>query len=622
MRRRNVAGAVRARARVAATLGGGPALPDASADVGPTGLGGWSRRQRIVAGVGAGLSVVLTAGGLTLSATAPAQADVTNGLMLEYRLDEFTGNVATDSSGNHRDGTVNGTVSWKGEEGLAFNGSNTYIKMPNNIMAGLNSITVDFDVWIDPTMGKPYFLYGMGNTSGTAGNGYLFSTGNQFRTGITQSDFHAEQETRPSTSYQLARGMWKHVTYTQTGSIGVLYENGVEKARNTNVTITPGAIGGGTTTADYIGRSLYSSDLYFKGRMRDFRLYNRALPTNEVAEAANRRDVEWQQLQALADNNGVMAMWQVGTAISGGNGAWMRVPADYPDEKYCNYCLVPPTEWKSDYGVVPTEWPRPDVMDRSQFTLQQINDIEDAIVAQVQPTSDTLVRDTTYQLDYHYDGKADRVVVQTDAPTSVTDPLKTAYPNEVVIEAPANDAPADKCTPQTRTAGEVSTLVPTSAGGVTSDRAELQWQQLQALRDYNCALSAFEDPNIGPVLIFPSDRTDLTAANPPGWTSPFGEKPTSWPVPTTKKSPQFTLAQIKDIQAAVVDRLSPEAADEGAVSYSLSVYYDGMSDRLVVETDAPTSATDPLVTAYPNKITFKAYTPPTVDTPEAEKTEG
>ncbi|MFJ3800033.1 LamG domain-containing protein [Streptomyces sp. NPDC090088] len=555
-----------------------------------------------------------------MTATVPAQADVTNGLILDYPLNEFGGNVAYDSSGNHRDGTVNGTVSWGGNEGLTFNGSNTYIKMPDNLMSGLSSITVDFDVWIDPTMGKPYFLYGLGNSSNGNGNGYLFSTGNQFRTGVTQSDFHAEQQTRPSTSYQLARGMWKHVTYTQTGSTGILYENGVEKARSTSVTITPGSIGSGTTTADYIGRSLYSSDLYFKGRMRDFRIYNRALAANEVAERANWRDVQWAQLQALADNNGVLAMWQADTGITGGTGAWMIVPADYPADKYCSDCLVAPTGWTSDYGVVPTEWPQPDVLVRSQFTQQQINDIEDAVVNQVQPTSDTMVPDTTYRLKYFYDGPSDKVVVQTDAPTSVTDPLKTAYPGEVTIQALPDATPADRCTDDTRTAGQVSVLPAAPVEGMDNDRTDLEWQQVEALRDYNCALGTYDDPTTGPVLVFPSDSTDLSVANPSNWTSPFGQQPADWPKPTAKKSAQFTVDQIKEIQAAVLNQLSPEHVDDGSPSYIVSVYYDGASDRVVVETDAPSSATDPLVTAYPNQITIKPYTSPTAAPEPTEQT--
>ncbi|MFF3846486.1 LamG domain-containing protein [Streptomyces sp. NPDC002328] len=607
MRGRNVAGAVRARATAA--LGRGPARS-----------GGSPRRRRVVAGVVAALSVVAAAVGLTLSATAPAQAGVTDGLLLWYKLNATTAANAADSSGHNNNGWIYGSVDWRGDEGLAFDGSSTYIKMPDNLMAGLSSITVAFDVWIDPAMGSPYFLYGLGSSSGTSGNGYLFSTGNQFHTAVTLSDWHAEQNTKPNHSYQLDRGMWKHVAYTQTGTTGILYENGAEMARNTGVTITPGAIGNGTTTADYIGRSLYSSDKYFKGRMRDFRIYNRALAQNEVAELANYREVQWEQLQALADNNGALSLFRADVSSPGQSGAQMVFPADVPSAKFCPSCLAPPTGWKSDYGITPTTWPQPEIMQRSQFTQQQINDIEDAIVAQVQPSSDTLVRDTTYQLTYFYDGKSDRIVAQTDAPASVTDSLKTAYPGKVTIQALPSTAPVDKCTDQTRTAGQASELTPVPAAGLTDDRTDQQWQQVEALRDYNCALAAYDDPTTGPVLVFPSDRTNLTVANPSDWTSPFGQKPTGWPVPTARKSARFTLAQIKDIQAAAVRRLSRDGVPDGAASYSLSVYYDGQSDRVVVETDAPSSATDPLVTAYPNQITITPYTPPTPAPAAAEQT--
>ncbi|WP_344447717.1 LamG-like jellyroll fold domain-containing protein, partial [Kitasatospora nipponensis] len=80
----------------------------------------------------------------------------------------------------------------------------------------------------------------------------------------------------------LPRSVWKHVTYTQTGTTGVLDQDGVEVARNTSLTITPGAIGSGTTTANYIGKSLYTGDKLFKGRIRDFRVYDRALAPSEV----------------------------------------------------------------------------------------------------------------------------------------------------------------------------------------------------------------------------------------------------------------------------------------------------------------------------------------------------
>jgi beta-xylosidase len=232
------------------------------------------------------LATVAAAAAFVVAPAGTAQADVTDGLALWYKLDATSGSVATDSSGNGRNGTVNGTAVWTGGDGLGFNGTNTYIKVPDNVMSGLSSITVSMDLMIDPAQGTPYFIYGFGNTSGTAGNGYLFTTGDQFRSAIASGNWSTEQNTRPAVGRNLTRGVWKHIAYTQTGSTGILYEDGVEVGRNTAVTITPGSIGGGVTTANYVGRSVYPGDRYFNGKIRDFRVYNRAIGDTEVQQLA------------------------------------------------------------------------------------------------------------------------------------------------------------------------------------------------------------------------------------------------------------------------------------------------------------------------------------------------
>ncbi|GHE30718.1 family 43 glycosylhydrolase [Streptomyces capitiformicae] len=219
------------------------------------------------------------------SATSADSAEITDGLALWYKLDATSGTTVTDASGNGRDGTVNGTAGWTGTgQGLAFNGSDTYVKVPNDVMKGMNSISVSLDVLIDESQTTPYFIYGFGNTSGGNGNGYLFATGNSLRTSIATGNWSTEQNTRPSDSHNLTRAVWKQLTYTQTGNTGVLYEDGVEVGRNTSVTITPGAIGSGTTTANHIGKSVYSGDKLFKGKIRDFRVYDRALAATEVEQ--------------------------------------------------------------------------------------------------------------------------------------------------------------------------------------------------------------------------------------------------------------------------------------------------------------------------------------------------
>ncbi|MDN3027875.1 family 43 glycosylhydrolase [Streptomyces sp. S.PB5] len=236
----------------------------------------------------AGLAVASLFLGLTaplVPAQAADTADITDGLALWYKLDATSGTTVADASGNGRDGTVNGTAGWTGNgQGLAFNGSDTYIKVPDNVMKGMDSISVSLDVLMDESQAGPYFIYGFGNTSGGAGNGYLFATGNSLRTAVASGNWSTEQNTRPTDSHNLARSVWKQLTYTQTGTTAVLYEDGVEVGRNTSVTITPGSIGSGTTTANHIGKSVYTDDKLFKGKIRDFRVYDRALAASEVEQ--------------------------------------------------------------------------------------------------------------------------------------------------------------------------------------------------------------------------------------------------------------------------------------------------------------------------------------------------
>ncbi|MFI9169337.1 family 43 glycosylhydrolase [Streptomyces lincolnensis] len=242
----------------------------------------------------AGRLTGLTVASLFLGLAAPLvptqaaeTADVTDGLALWYKLDGASGSTVTDASGHGRDGTVNGTADWSGTgQGLAFNGSDTYVKVPDDVMKGMDAITVSTDVLIDSAQTTPYFIYGFGNSSAGNGNGYLFTTGNSLRTSIATGNWSTEQTTRAADSHNLTRAVWKHLTYTQTGNTGVLYEDGVEVGRNTAVTITPGAIGSGATTANYIGKSVYSGDKLLKGRIRDFRVYDRALDASEVGQLA------------------------------------------------------------------------------------------------------------------------------------------------------------------------------------------------------------------------------------------------------------------------------------------------------------------------------------------------
>ncbi|WP_265520497.1 family 43 glycosylhydrolase [Oerskovia flava] len=239
----------------------------------------------LVTGVGEGTAMVTATtadGEHTVYVAVEVTADVP-GLVVRYALDETSGTSAANSAPGSSFGAaalVNGAA-FTGDEGVALDGTNDYVDLPDHVLAGLTDISVSLDVKIAAAQATPYFIYGMGNTSGTTGDGYLFTTGNAYRTSIATGNWSTEQTVTKGSN--LDRGVWKHLTYTLEGTTATLYEDGVQVGRQTGVTINPQDIGGGSTLANYIGRSVYTGDRYLQGNVRDFRIYDRALTADEVA---------------------------------------------------------------------------------------------------------------------------------------------------------------------------------------------------------------------------------------------------------------------------------------------------------------------------------------------------
>ena len=248
------------------------------------------------------LALALVAGLLLLLPTRPAAAqDVTDGLVLRYDLTQASGTNVVDSSGHGRDGTLVGGGTW-GDGALTLDGVDDHVRLPDDVLAGLDSVTVHVDVYVEPTQATPFFLWGLGNTAtSAAGTGYLFASGNTFRAGITPTNWSGEKVTARTSGGNLERGVWKSVTYTQTGTTGTLFEDGAQVGQNTAVTVTPGDIGAGTTVRNVLGESSYASDNSLKGKVRNFRIYDRALTSTEVADIALPEESPDDTDQAKAD---------------------------------------------------------------------------------------------------------------------------------------------------------------------------------------------------------------------------------------------------------------------------------------------------------------------------------
>jgi hypothetical protein len=257
-----------------------------------------ARRRRRIGAFSTALALIAT-GTAPVAASAddvdpPHPPGPTDGLVAWYPLDEGTGTTVGDASGHGRDGVVEGETAWDPDGGFAFSGggagSGNAVRLPDDLVSGLDAITVAFEVLVHPEFtADAHFVLNLGNTAvGTpqSGDGYLMLETIPLRAAVTAAAWSAESGNVTSKGSNLAKGVRKHVAYTQTGSTGVLYEDGVEVARTTTVSVTPGEIGGGRTTHNYLGRSAYADDASFRGTLRDVRIYDHALPAAELGAIA------------------------------------------------------------------------------------------------------------------------------------------------------------------------------------------------------------------------------------------------------------------------------------------------------------------------------------------------
>jgi len=294
------------------------------------------------------LAIVLALVGLAsvtgLSVSSAGAADpVDPGLLAWYRLDETAGSVVADSSGHGANAVVTGTPAWRAGDGFAFTGgaasSGNAVKLPDNLLSGLTDVSVDFDVSVATDLSGFWFMFNLGNQQAYPnGAGYLFVTGKdsngKLRAAMAENGFFSEQSATSQAG--LATDVWKHLTYTVHGGTTAapgtakLYVDGQLVATNNNVTSTPGRIGepDGTSTYNWLGRSAYLADNSFKGAMRDFRIYDRALTQDEVDARVRAKAQAAVDAVHLVDADGVRGNLTLPT--SGGYGASLAWSSSNP----------------------------------------------------------------------------------------------------------------------------------------------------------------------------------------------------------------------------------------------------------------------------------------------------
>lgn len=211
-------------------------------------------------------------------------------LLAWWKLNEGTGTVVTDSSGNNYQGIIHG-ASWINNQrtsSLSFNGVSDYVSLPSMDLTNLDSLTVV--AWINSDLTEVGFIMYHGNLGEfNLGNGDLGqdtqhlninSTHASFSVKLSDFNWYGTQSSspmKPNTWHQIV-GVW------ETGVSMKVYVDGVLAGENDRIPAIR-LYNPGSSFPSSLG--IYSQDQwnqqdFFKGQISNVMVFNKALTIHEI----------------------------------------------------------------------------------------------------------------------------------------------------------------------------------------------------------------------------------------------------------------------------------------------------------------------------------------------------
>ena len=238
---------------------------------------------------GASNSTEWTGGSLLTYVGASASPPPTDySLYYTFNTNKVSGTTITDSVSNATGTLVGATITTTSPSPAPGTGYlsivNTFSPSPvTTNHASLTSITfptggMTLSCWIKPRTANAAHIISL-NTG--ASNNIILVNGLNNLTGIVVKGGAIGTYSNASSTGNLnIIGIWNHIVWTlSTANIYQFYVNGV--LTNTHSGATYYYPNNVTTTASYIGRSIYG-DAYYDGDFDDFRIYNRILTSDEA----------------------------------------------------------------------------------------------------------------------------------------------------------------------------------------------------------------------------------------------------------------------------------------------------------------------------------------------------
>lgn len=184
-----------------------------------------------------------------------------------------------DDSGAGNNGQTFGAPTYvAGHSGQAIqlDGASSFVQLPETIAHADNFSFAGWVYWDGGAAWQRIFDFGTSTTN------FLFltpSNGTKFRFGIKNGGTEQIVETTALTA-----GQWTHVAVTLGSSTAKLYVNGALAATNSAVTIKPSDI---DPTLNYLGKSQFTTDPLFKGRLDDVLITDTVLTASQIAALMN-----------------------------------------------------------------------------------------------------------------------------------------------------------------------------------------------------------------------------------------------------------------------------------------------------------------------------------------------
>ncbi len=207
-------------------------------------------------------------------------SDENEEVIVDYVFDEKDGEIVYDKSGNSNHGASYGSVAFD-KNGAYFDGADDYLKMPEGILYGKDEITIV--TTFTPHIAQAHtFLYGFGNG---AEDGYMFL--NPSKPGTNQIQFTAtmkgsEDEKNINSIPGIRINEEATVCVVLKGTFASMYING-DLVMDGDMGLKARDLG--KTKENYIAKSLYAADPYFKGNMKNFTVYGYCMSEEDIQKA-------------------------------------------------------------------------------------------------------------------------------------------------------------------------------------------------------------------------------------------------------------------------------------------------------------------------------------------------